>query len=459
MNVNSGFISRVRDYIESNHLVAASDKIVVGLSGGADSVALLSVLIGMGCECRATHCNFHLRGEESDRDERFCRDLCRKLGIDLTVKNFDVEKSRASSGESIEMACRRLRYDWWASLLASGHGTLIAVGHHKDDNIETFFLNLLRGSGISGLKGMLPRSGKIIRPFLNVSHQEILEYLKEENLDFVTDSTNLSNQFKRNRLRNEILPLIEQAFPGASDSIATSISNLRDNFTLYSDHVSELRQKYIKSDGSIDLGLLTASEKNARMVLYEILAPSGINMTQIRNILDAAEGKDGSCTVSGKIFHAPMISYLLNRGILMPISPAPVAESGEMKLETLDTPPFKIRRLTPSDFFNLRDAHRLAKDAIYLDSSILDGSPEFVVRTWRKGDRFRPFGMKGSKLVSDLLSDAKLSLDDKRHIKVLTRNGEILWVIGLRASNAFVAGSHTNEVLEVRFSTYSDSIS
>ena len=183
--------------------------ILVALSGGADSVALLRALHEAGCHSHAAHCNFHLRGDESMRDEQFVRDLCARLEIPLTVKDFDVAAWQQAHGGSVEMACRELRYAWFEQERERLQCSVIAVAHHADDQIETFFLNLLRGTGIKGLTGMSRLSGHIWRPLLVVSRQDILDYLFEIGQGYVTDSTNAQNDYRRNRLRNIVLPIVE----------------------------------------------------------------------------------------------------------------------------------------------------------------------------------------------------------------------------------------------------------
>lgn len=442
--MSDNFCNKVRKFISDNHLASLhGDKIIVGLSGGADSVALLSVLRELGYDCVAAHCNFHLRGEESMRDENFCRQLCRELSVELFTVDFDVFERCGQTGESVEMACRELRYDWWKGLLESGVANLIAVGHHREDNVETFFLNLLRGSGLTGLKGMQPRSLNIIRPILDTTKGEIISYLESRGLSYVTDSTNSSNEFKRNRLRNIVLPEFEQAFPGAMDAIATSISYLYDNYKLYSDHKAELRNKYVGADGTVNINEIVASETNARMVLFEILSNAGINMTQVDNILASINGQ-GACNASGKLFHTQSGSYLLDRGRLIPVDNS---ENESCEYVNILNPPFNVEKLTHKTFEKLIADKSLRRDAIYLDSRVLEGNPVFELRSWRKGDRFTPFGMKGGKLVSDLLSDAKFSLADKRDVRILTRDGKILWVVGLRAANLYTIDKNTSEIL------------
>ncbi|WP_297069299.1 tRNA lysidine(34) synthetase TilS [uncultured Duncaniella sp.] len=444
--MTSLFGKKVRDFIEGNHLVGKTDRIVVGLSGGADSVALLLVLRELGYDCVAAHCNFHLRGEESMRDERFCRDLCAGLGIEFIMQDFDVAQSRELTGESVEMACRRLRYDWWDSLLREGVGHVLAVGHHREDNVETFFLNLLRGSGLAGLKAMMPRNVNTIRPLLDSTKAEIIDYLDSQGVKFVTDSSNLSNDYKRNRLRNIVIPELEKIFPGAAETIAASISHLRDNYALYTDYTDELRSKYMDADGSINLSRLVTTEKNSRMVLFELLSKVGMNMTQVDNIL-ATINDNGACPVSGRTFRTTAITYLLDRGKLIPMDDA--GDDDFCEKVNLFSAPFSARRLNLDEFELMRKERRLNPHALYLDSRVLDGEPEFELRSWRKGDRLEPFGMKGSKLVSDLLSDAKYSLQQKRSVRLLTRNGQVLWVINLRTSRNFAVDRTSREVLEI----------
>ncbi len=204
---------------------SGASKFIVALSGGADSVALLASLATVrGTELIAAHCNFHLRGEESMRDRNFVEKMCSRLGVKLVIKDFDVESYRSQNpSTSLEMACRDLRYDWFRSLLAEHGFDRIATGHNADDNIETLFLNLLRGSGTTGLRGMLPDNAGVIRPLLTIHRHEIETYLKEKELGFITDSSNLTSDFRRNFLRNEILPLLRERWPGLNKALDRSL--------------------------------------------------------------------------------------------------------------------------------------------------------------------------------------------------------------------------------------------
>lgn len=403
---------------EAKRLIDRDATVIVGLSGGADSVALLDLLVSLDYRCVATHCNFHLRGDESDRDEEVARSHAARLGVEFIKTDFDVPERQKSAGESVEMACRSLRYEWWESLRKQLGNAVIAVAHHRDDNIETFFLNLMRGSGIAGLKGMLPRAGDIVRPMLGCTRQEIEEYCRGKGLHYIVDSTNLENDYRRNRLRNIIIPEIERQFPGAVEGIARSIRCLGDNYGFYRDCVKNAGEKYLSHDGSVDVAGIIGGEAHPRMVLFEILSSLGLNMTHVDNILNCASR-------SGLTFG----NYILDRGVLRPASGLTAVER---VVSLTDDPQFKVTVSPRCDFSPTRDPM-----TIYLDEKVLDGEPVFTVRPWREGDRLAPFGMKGTRKVSDLFSDAKLSIDEKKRVSILTRNDEILWVIGLRASRHF----------------------
>ena len=441
--------NRVNEFI-TRHLPSAP-RIIVGLRGGADSVALLLSLHATGARCVAAHCNFHLRGEESDRDRLHCETLCHRLGIELLVRDFDVESRRAATSESVEMACRSLRYDWWRELLAAGHADYIAVGHHLEDNVETFFLNLMRGGGIAGLKAMLPVNNRIIRPLLDVSRQEIEEYVTSLGYTWVTDRTNLENIYTRNRLRNILIPMLEKQFPGAVESIVRSLGVLRENYSLYTDAVSQYADTYIdrnSSDGrvSIDIARLISERRAARPILHELLSPLGLTHSQIDNIYSCVSGEKSNA-LSGQTFDTRDTSYILERGILTGISKAD--ETGGEVTVDITTPPFSVARLTYDEFDRIRRARAFDSRSIYLDSSVLDGNPVWTLRTWCQGDRLAPFGMKGTRLVSDIYSDAKLTAEQKRSTRLLFRNDTLMWVIGLRASRHFAVTPSSTEIIRI----------
>ncbi|MDE7125343.1 MAG: tRNA lysidine(34) synthetase TilS, partial [Muribaculaceae bacterium] len=281
---------KISDFIHRHNLIGPQEqRIIVAISGGADSVALLAAMTALGYNCAAAHCNFHLRGEESDRDTRHVADICDRLGVDLSIKHFDIDARRRATGESVEMACRALRYEWFARLADSQQCRTVAVAHHLADNTETMLLNMMRGTGISGLTGMQPRNGLIIRPMLDCTRHEIESYLKERDIRFVNDSTNASNDYLRNRVRNIIIPAMENCFPNASHAMKHTMECLSDTERFYRQALEEKRNVYMSEDNStIFLLRLAENEPMARLLLYEWIRPYGFNVSQASDMLTKA---------------------------------------------------------------------------------------------------------------------------------------------------------------------------
>lgn len=437
---NISLPQRVRDFCTTENIFADSSRpVAVALSGGADSVALLLLLIEMGINPTALHCNFHLRGEESDRDCRFCSDLCARLGVRLETKHFDVAARMKETGESVEMACRELRYAWWHSL-----DSLVAVAHHADDNVETLLLNLLRGSGVRGLKGMPTRRDNIVRPLLCTTRAELISYLDSKGQDYVTDSTNLQSDYRRNYLRNEVLPVIEKGFPGASASIAHSIECLRGDMEMLEWQTDELENRFTdEQTGAIDVaGILSASPVPAQ-ALYAVLNRRGFSMPRTREVMEATlrQSVGASWTVSGGI------SYQLARGgILQRLDSA---NGIEPHATDLSEPPFARRQVSREEFAALvaeRNPRR-----IFLDGDAIGPTAEFVLRGWQTGDRLKPFGMKGSRLVSDIYSDAGIGAAIRNNFPILTLGTDIIWVVGLRASRLYAVGPETVNIISIEY--------
>jgi len=210
-------MKKVKEFIEKEDLFSKQDKILVALSGGADSVALTRILITLGYHCEAAHCNFELRGEESDRDEDFVRNFCRSLNIKCHSIHFETRRYADQQSISIEMAARELRYNWFSKICEESDCQVVAVAHHKDDSVETMLLNLIRGTGINGLLGIRPKNGNVVRPLLCASRQEVVAYLHRMNQTYVTDSTNLEDEYTRNKIRLNLLPLMEEINPSVKD--------------------------------------------------------------------------------------------------------------------------------------------------------------------------------------------------------------------------------------------------
>lgn len=442
------FEEKIQSYIRRYELIAEDETVIVAFSGGADSMALLNALVSLGYNCRAAHCNFHLRGEESNRDMRHAIHMAQKLGVDYDVIDFDVESYKKEHGVSTEMACRELRYEWFGKLKEQHNPAVIAVAHHRNDNIETMLLNLLRGTGITGLTGMKPRHDDIIRPMLDCTRKDVEAYLQRTKTDYVTDSTNLENDVKRNKLRNLILPEIYAQFPDAENTISKTIENLRLNLDLYSAGIKALATKYV-SGNIIKLSQLIVEQKCASTLLFEIIREYGFNASQAEDIISSGH--------SGRRFESSTHYAVIDRGRLLiyPIKqdlselqePQPRQEY-TITLNYNKSASYPVN-LTFEEIENKDITFDRTGQTLYLDASAMEGNASFEVRRWRNGDKMRPYGMKGRKLVSDILSDAKLSVIDKENIWVLTRNEEILWVIGLRTSSLFPVTPTTKKVVKI----------
>lgn len=442
MDEAKNFEKKLSHNINRHHLLCTGERpVLVAVSGGADSVALLAALSALGYRCLAAHCNYHLRGEESNRDMRHVQTVCSKLEVDLYVRDFDVDERRRATGESLEMACRELRYAWFADLLDRQRAQAIAVAHHREDNAETFMINLLRGSGIHGLTGMKRRNGYVVRPLLDFSRSEIEAYLQAKGIGFVNDSTNAESLFLRNKLRNEALPLLERLCPGAAEGILSSIECLSGNRGLYDSMLEEKRQRYFEGN-SLRIADLLSAEAEPRMLLYELISPLGFNMTHVGNIL-------ASHSKSGLFFSAGETTLELDRGVLWVRRRHGGAIAGtEVSLirDVLEPVKILISEHSVAEFRPERNAN-----VAYFDKDILAQPHTFLLRHWQRGDRMRPYGLKGTRLISDIFSDAKLGAESKRNAWLMLCDEEIIWALGLRASALYSITPETRRYLRLEF--------
>ncbi|MBR5101886.1 MAG: tRNA lysidine(34) synthetase TilS [Muribaculaceae bacterium] len=445
---NSTLATHVQQYIARHKLIAPDDGVVVALSGGADSVALLLVLCQLGYKCEAAHCNFHLRGDESDRDQTAVEALCKKMNIPLHVRHFNTKSYAQERGVSVEMACRELRYEWFEELRAQLSCRFIAVAHHAGDNIETFFLNALRGTGIAGLGGMKPRNFNIIRPLLDCTREQIEQYLNALGVSHVDDSTNLINDVKRNKLRNIVLPSITEQFPDAGATLQATVEHSRECADLYAEIIGRIAHTACTEGQNgeviIDANII-AQYENARLLFFEIVKPYGFTREKSDDIWKAAMLNCHEETVFYS--RTNVISVKLSSII---IHPATVCDDEEYAVDLRGdnshlpvTMKITMHEGDVADFASID-----GKNAIALDAKVLN-CKKVILRHWRKGDRILPFGMKGSKLVSDIFTDAKSLSYEKQKAWILEADGQILWVIGYRASRLYKV-SATRTFIEVR---------
>lgn len=415
---------KVATYIARQQLIEPGSKVLVALSGGADSVALLRILLSLGYVCEAAHCNFCLRGTESERDEDFVRQLCQEQTVPLHVIHFDTTGEASRKHISIEMAARELRYTWFEQVRQACGAAAIAVAHHRDDSAETFLLNLLRGTGINGLQGIRPRNGYIIRPLLCLNRQEIITYLATLKQNYVTDSTNLEDTYMRNKIRLHLLPLMQQITPAAKENLLKTAVHLTDAALLYQQAVNEGRKRILLDGGkAIDIKALL-HEPAPNTLLFEVLHPLGFNESQIENIYRSLQSQPGKKFSTGKW------TVIKDRDQLLIIEEQQKNIPPVLDIQTYDyTPDFNIPH----------DKHSAAFDTGKLLHPL-------SLRLWRQGDSFVPFGMKGTKKVSDYLTDRKFSLAQKEQQWVLCCGEDIIWLVGERSDNRFRVNDATQSI-------------
>ena len=362
---------------------------IVALSGGADSVCLLLKTIERGDAVEALHCNFHLRGDESDRDENFCRNLCEKYNVPLHVKHFDTNAYAKEHKVSIEMSARELRYAWFEEMRQKLNAEEILVAHHQDDNIETMLMNLMRGTGITGMTGMKYRNGYIVRPLLDMTRQEILDYLALRKQDYITDSTNLEADAIRNKIRLQLLPLMEEIFPAVRKNLAKTMHYLQEAETVVS------------------------GGQSTELDIFKILKPLGFTSKQI-DAIARGNWKTERLKMSDGLVCGKLTSCLYPKGTDFKLSKEPfVATLDADKVVT----PLVLRRIQQGDRFK----------------------PYGM-----KGC---------SKLISDFLTDKKIDMDERQELCVVCdANGEIIWLPGHRISHNVACSDNTINILELRYS-------
>ena len=451
-------LEQFQTYINRYNLIAEGDKLILALSGGIDSMVLADLLLKSKVEFVAAHCNFHLRGNESDGDDWFVRKFAEKRGIQCYVKHFETEKYAAKYGISIEMAARDLRYGWFEQLRQQLGYDKIAVAHHADDQAETFFINLLRGAGLNGLKGMKPQNGVIIRPLLWASREQIRKYAVENHIVWREDHTNVESVYLRNRIRNQLLPVFDELQPKARQGLYKSLEHLSSENELYRELLKEKLAQIVERDGETQrlpysaissgaVGPSTGSGTSAFsfQLLFEWLRQYGFNTDQCHFIHEAIGTGIGNqycspthCVVIGREdLQLSEIKEKTDDEILIQIGEEEILSPIHLCFSNLEkTPDFVIDK---------------SSDVAQLDFDKLKFP--LTLRHWRHGDRFHPLGMKGSKLLSDFFVDQKFTDYQKQVVWLLVSDdGDILWVVGCRLDDRFKIVNDTKTVFECKLS-------
>ena len=438
-------LEQFKSFILEEDLCRPSEKVLLAVSGGIDSVAMLELFREAGYDVGIAHCNFRLRGSESEEDENFVRKLAEKYGLEYHVRDFDTGKTAAEDGISIQMAARNLRYSWFETLRKEHQYDRIATAHNQDDILETFFINLSRGTGIRGLTGIPIRTGKVIRPLLFASRKNIHAYIRKKSLDYREDSSNASDKYLRNMIRHQLIPLMEEKNPSFRQSMAETIEKLKETGILYKREIENMKNQVIRSEAGntiVDLMKLLRMQP-LKTLLFEILAEYNFSSPVMNDVIHALQG------TPGKQFFSSTHRLVKDREQLII---TPVEESDpkryyiDMNQESIQDPVhLEWVVVDRTENFNIPNDPKIAS----LDLDLLEFP--LILRHWQQGDYFRPFGMKGMKKLSDFLIDKKVPLPDKEKIWLLCTGQKIIWVVGYRIDDRFRITGNTKQILMIRY--------
>lgn len=442
-------------FASSQYLFTPNDRILLAISGGVDSMVLLDLF------CQITqikntntntpyseltiaiaHCNFNLRGEASDKDQALVKKVAAKKNITLHTKSFDTVAYAKKHKLSIEMAARELRYKWFEKLSEKYTYTLTATAHHKNDQAETFLINFTRGTGLRGLISLKPKTKKIIRPLLFATRKEIEEYAHKNAIEYRTDHTNNEEQYTRNKIRHSVVPVLQEINPSFIDKTSNTIDILRETYALYFQKVTEIKKDIISS---FDIETLIAKNKlyaleQKKTILYEIISEYGFNEAQVKQALQWEFEEAGACIFSKthELYNGRNYLHIAD------IEHEPVKKTYSSLNELLECSYWKeIAVIDISDSFSItKEPNTGLFDIDKIQFPI-------TVRNWQKGDKMHPFGMKGSKKISDLLTDQKLSHKEKQQAKVMLSGNSIMWLIGIRSSEKYKISDKTKKALQI----------
>ncbi len=443
-------LQQFRDYIAKEKLFAPGDKLLLAVSGGLDSVVLTELCHQCGFDFLIMHCNFQLRGEESVRDEEFVSGLCKKYGKEGGVGRFDTKEHATLRKVSVQVMAREERYSWFELFVSNGKARWIVTAHHLDDNIETMLMHFFKGTGIAGMRGILPKQGNIVRPLLFARKEELRAFAVEAGLDWVEDSSNESDKYTRNFFRHQLIPLIEQAYPGAASNLADNLGRFREVEALYRQAVGGWKKKLMEHKGNevhIPVEKLRKAEPLVTLV-YEITEPFGFSPQQAGEVIALMD------STTGKYVSSKTHRVLKNRNWLI-ITPLMERDAANILIgETRTQVNFaegelRITRVDRTDVPTLDQG---------LDVALLDAGKivyPLLLRRWKAGDYFYPMGMRKKKKVARFLIDAKVSLADKQRVWVLEMDKKIIWVVGRRIDDRWKLGPGTKEVLKIGFSAKS----
>ncbi len=438
---------RFNNYIRENHLLAEGERVLVAVSGGVDSMTLLSLFAGTDWPTAVAHCNFGLRGREGDEDTELVKTECAKYGLVCHTRDFETQKEVERTGESIQMAARRLRYGWFNELCEQHGYTAIAIAHQADDSVETFFINLFRGTGLRGLTGISPVNGRVIRPLLFTTRHEIVDWALSHNILYREDSSNRSTKYLRNKIRLGLVPRLKEINPRFTETMRRNVDRLTQTQGFIDAAISTIRRDVQTADGervTIEVGRIPEGFP-VGFVVYELLSSEwGFKGDVIDGIVHSLERG-----ATGRRFYSRDHVAFTDRGriVVEPIGdddPCEVAVEGGSKRIYAGNAVYHLSHVD----IDAVETLAVSENTALIDADCLTWP--LVLRRWREGDRFVPLGMQGSKKVSDYLTDRKVSLPEKaRQFVLVDGSGEVVWLAGRRPDERFKVTPETENVLKI----------
>ena len=438
---------RFEQYVAKKRLATPDDRILLTVSGGVDSMVMLALFVACGYRIGVAHCNFQLRGAESDEDEMLVGQTARALGVEYHNRRFDTEGEMARTGESMEMAARRLRYAWFAELQRDCGYDKVAIAHHADDSVETFFINLFRGTGLRGLTGIGMRIGCIIRPLMFATRHEIVEYAHRNGIAFREDSSNRSTKYLRNKIRLGLIPRIREIRPEFTEAMSRNIGRLTEAQAFVDSVVARIRESVVESrDGGIDVLHVDRIDPTfpRNFVIYELLSSAcgfrGDTCDSLCRALDAG--------ATGKRFYSKDYVACIDRGNIC-ISRIAADDPCEVEVPRDARRAYCGNAVLHMEYVDIVmvEEYGVPANVAQLDASLLQYP--LTLRRWQEGDRFVPFGMSGSKKLSDFLTDMKVPAVEKERQFVLLSGDDIVWVVGRRIDDRYRLTDSTEQVLRI----------
>ncbi|WP_298396156.1 tRNA lysidine(34) synthetase TilS [Flavobacterium sp.] len=414
-------------------------RLLVAVSGGIDSMVLLHLLYQLKYSIEVAHCNFQLRGAESDGDEAFVRKVCSELKVPFHLQQFDTKKIAESSKQSIQLTARKLRYDWFYEVLEKEQCDYILTAHHLDDSLETFFINLSRGTGLEGLTGIPMQNDKIIRPLLGFARNALMDYAEKNAIQWREDSSNASDKYLRNKLRHDVIPILKELNPNFLESFLKTQNYLKEAQSIVTDGKNLVYKEVVseQTDGSLSIDCkLLIKHSNYAAYLYQWLKEYGF--TAWNDIADLVYAQSGK-----QVFSATHI-LLKDRDRLILSS---IKESLHKEVFAIEKNSSQVNIPLKFEFCNLSDISDSDSNSIFVDEDLLQFPLQ--LRKWEEGDVFHPLGMQGTKKVSKYFKDEKLSLIDKSNKWLLCSDNQIIWIVGMRQDNRFKVTTNTTRIVKI----------